>query len=57
MPLPPNRRTVRVILWLGLSVLAFAAAAELGSGAFALVASLALFGALLSVGRIPRTPG
>jgi hypothetical protein len=50
----PMRPKLRPLLWLGLSGIAFAAALALGNGALALVASLALIGALLSVGRYPR---
>ena len=49
-----TRRNLRPILWLGLSVVAFAGALALANAALALVASLAIVGALLSVERYPR---
>ena len=48
------RRNLRPALWLGLSIVGFAAAIASGSAAPALLASLAIVGALLSVARIPR---
>jgi hypothetical protein len=47
-------RNLRPIVWLGLSVLGFAAAVMLQSSALAVLASVAILGALLSVGRFPR---
>ena len=47
-------RNLRPIVWLGLSVLGFVAAVDLQSSALAGLASVAILGALLSVGRFPR---
>ena len=47
-------RNLRPIVWLGLSVLGFVAAVALQSSALAVLASVAILGALLSVGRFPR---
>jgi hypothetical protein len=47
-------RNVRPILWLSLSVLGFVAALALRSSVLAVFASVAILGALLSVGRFPR---
>jgi hypothetical protein len=47
-------RNLRPILWLSLSVVGFAAALVLRSSALAVLASVAILGALLSVGRFPR---
>ena len=54
MSIRPTRRNLRPIVWLGLSAVAFAAAIAFGNAALALLASLALLGVLLSVGRLPR---
>ena len=47
-------RNLRPILWLGLSLVGFVAALALRSSALAVLASVAILGALLSVGRFPR---
>ena len=47
-------RNLRLIVWLGLSALGFAAAVEYRSSALAVLASVAILAALLSVGRFPR---
>jgi hypothetical protein len=52
-----TRRNLRPILWLGLSAVAFAGAFALGNAALALVASLAIVAALVSVERYPRIRG
>lgn len=49
-----TRRNRRPAIWLGLSAIVFAAALALGSAALALLASLAVVAALLSVERFPR---
>jgi hypothetical protein len=52
-----GRRPVRnlgSIVWMALSAVGFLAAVQFQSAAFALVASVALFAAVLSVGRFPR---
>ena len=54
MPKRSTRRNLRPILWLGLSVVAFAAAIALGNATPVLLASLAIVGALLSIERYPR---
>ena len=57
MSQPSTRRNLRPILWLGLSAVAFAGAFALGNAALALVASLAIVAALVSVERYPRIRG
>jgi hypothetical protein len=52
-----TRRNLRPILWLGLSAAAFLVALALGNAALALVGSLAIVCALLSVERYPRIRG
>jgi hypothetical protein len=47
-------RNLRPFLWLSLSVVGFVAALALRSSAIAVLASVAILGALLSVGRFPR---
>jgi hypothetical protein len=47
-------RNLRSIVWMALSAVGFLASVEFQSAAFALIASLALFAAILSVGRFPR---
>jgi hypothetical protein len=47
------RRNLRPVLWVGLSAVGFAAAIELGTAAIALIASLAMLGAFLTVERYP----
>jgi hypothetical protein len=47
-------RNLRPIVWLGLSVVGFVGAVALQSSALAVLASVAILGALLSVGRFPR---
>jgi hypothetical protein len=47
-------RNLRPILWLSLSIVGFVAALALRSSALAVLASVAILGALLSVGRFPR---
>ena len=54
MPRRATRWNLRPVLWVALSAIGFAAAVALQSAAFALLASLAIFAALLSVGRYPR---
>ena len=49
-----THRNRRPAIWVTLSALAFVAALALGSDALALVASLAVVGALVSVERYPR---
>lgn len=49
-----THRNRRPAIWVALSALAFVAALALGSDALALVASLAVVGALISVERYPR---
>ena len=48
-----TRRNLRPVLWVGFSALGFAAAIEFGTAAFALIASLAMLGAFLTVERYP----
>jgi hypothetical protein len=47
-------RNLGPILWLSVSLVGFAAAVVLRSSIFAVLASVAILGALLSVGRFPR---
>ena len=47
-------RNLRSIIWMALSAVGFLACVEFQSAVFALIASLALFAAVLSVGRFPR---
>jgi len=49
-----RRPNAWMIAWIVLSATAFAAAIVLGSSPLALVGSLAMLAALLSVGQLPR---
>jgi hypothetical protein len=53
----PTRRNLRPALWLAISLIGFVAGVGLGNVGFALLASLAMVGALVSVERYPRNRG
>jgi hypothetical protein len=53
----PRQSNRRAILWTVVCVVGFIAAVVLGSAVFALLDSLALLGALLSIRRFPRIGG
>jgi hypothetical protein len=47
-------RNLRLLVWVALSAVGFIAAVRFQSTAVALIASLALLAAIVSVGRFPR---
>jgi 4-hydroxybenzoate polyprenyltransferase len=53
----PRQSNRRAILWIAVCIVGFIAAIALSNTVFALLGSLALLGALVSIRRFPRVGG